>query len=88
MISNPAMAQLIVRDLEEDVKRRLQKRARRHGRSTEAEVREILRTAVAGESSAPQPLGSRIAHRFRVIGLEDELPKPPAQRARPANLRG
>lgn len=87
MISNVAMAQLIVRDLEEDVKRRLQKRARRHGRSTEAEVREILRTAVAAEAPAPAPLGSRIAGRFRKVGLDTDLPSLPAEAARPARLR-
>jgi len=37
------MAQLIVRNLDDDVKQRLQQRARRHGRSTEEEVRSILR---------------------------------------------
>jgi plasmid stability protein len=39
------MAQLIVRDLEDDVKTCLQKLAARHGRSFEAEVRDILRNA-------------------------------------------
>jgi plasmid stability protein len=39
------MAQLIVRNLEDDVKHRLQARARRHGRSTEEEVRDVLRAA-------------------------------------------
>jgi len=37
------MAQLVVRNLDDDVKAKLQQRARRHGRSTEEEVREILR---------------------------------------------
>ena len=40
------MAQLIVRNLEEEVVRRLKARAGRHGRSTEAEHREILRKAL------------------------------------------
>lgn len=40
------MAQLVVRNLEDEVKARLRKRAQRHGRSTEEEVREILRNAV------------------------------------------
>src|SRR6266478_5930799 len=43
------MAQLIVRNLEDDVKAKLQQRARQHGRSTEEEVREILRAAVRTE---------------------------------------
>jgi hypothetical protein len=41
-----AMAQVIVRDLEEDVKARLKRRAAQHGRSMEEEVRDILRNAV------------------------------------------
>ncbi|NTU86229.1 MAG: hypothetical protein HGA45_44035, partial [Chloroflexales bacterium] len=36
------MAQLLVRNLEDDVKRRLKARAQQHGRSTEEEVREII----------------------------------------------
>ena len=39
------MAQLVVRNLEDAVKTRLQRRARRNGRSMEEEVREILRNA-------------------------------------------
>ncbi len=41
-----AKAQLIVRNLEEDVVRELRMRAARHGRSAEAEHREILRKAL------------------------------------------
>ena len=42
------MAQLIVRNLEEAVKRKLKlkRRAARHGHSMEQEIREILRNAV------------------------------------------
>ena len=47
------MAQLIVRNLDEDVVRRLKLRAARHGRSAEAEHREILRAALI-----PQDPGS------------------------------
>ncbi len=36
------MAQLIVRKLDDDVKERLKARAKRHGRSLEAEARAIL----------------------------------------------
>ncbi len=41
-----ARAQLIVRNLEEEVVRELRLRAARHGRSAEAEHREILREAL------------------------------------------
>ena len=39
------MAQFVVRDLEESVKESLKRRAKRHGRSMEDEVRHILRNA-------------------------------------------
>jgi plasmid stability protein len=41
-----ALHQLIVRNLEEEVVRELRLRAARHGRSAEAEHREILREAL------------------------------------------
>jgi plasmid stability protein len=40
---------LNVRDLDDDLIDRLKQRAARHGRSTEAEHREILRQALAGD---------------------------------------
>jgi plasmid stability protein len=40
------MAQLVVRNLDGDVKERLRERAAKHGHSMEEEVREILRAAV------------------------------------------
>jgi len=59
------MAQLIVRNVEESVKSGLQRRARRNGRSMEEEVREILRTAVHKEESAPAGgLGTELAALF------------------------
>jgi hypothetical protein len=45
------MGQLVVRNMENAVKTRLQRRARRHGRSMEEEVRDILRSAVTGEET-------------------------------------
>lgn len=81
------MAQLLVRHLEDGVKARLQRRARRHGRSTEAEVREILRNAVRGEAGARAPLGSRLAACFAGVGLlEEEIPELRGQPPRPAKL--
>jgi antitoxin FitA len=80
------VAQLVVRNLEEDVKARLQRRARRHGRSTEEEVREILRNAVKNEGAQRAPLGSRLRARFAGIGLEDELPELRGEVARPATF--
>lgn len=55
-----AMAQLIVRHLE-DVKARLKRRAERHGRSMQEEVRHILRNALK-EENHPAPK-ARNTHR-------------------------
>ncbi|MCB1057407.1 MAG: DNA-binding protein [Acidobacteria bacterium] len=45
------MAQLTLSDLDEDLVRRLELRAAQHGRSAEAEHREILRQALRSSSS-------------------------------------
>ena len=69
------MAQFIVRDLEDEVKVRLKRRAERHGRSMEEEIRHILRNA-AKESARPVArLGTRVAARFSNIGLTTDLPE-------------
>ena len=44
-----AMAQLIVRNLDQELVARLKRRAAEHGRSAEAEHREILRQALTDE---------------------------------------
>lgn len=80
------MAQVIVRQLDEDVKARLQRRAERHGRSMEAEVREILRNAAKEESRPATGLGSRIAARFRDTGLTSDLPEFRGHHPQPAEL--
>jgi plasmid stability protein len=69
------MAQLLVRGVEDDVKARLRRRAQRHGRSMEEEVRHILRNAVKEEARDRRGLGSRIAARFAQIGLTGDLPE-------------
>jgi plasmid stability protein len=79
------MAQLVVRRLEESVKRGLSRRARRHGRSMEDEIRHILRQAAA-EESRTTGLGTRIASRFRGTGLRDELPEVRGTAVRPAEF--
>ena len=71
------MAQLIVRNLDEEVKARLRRRAAAHGHSLEEEVRVILRDAVKDEARAKGGLGTRIAARFSGIGLREgeDLPE-------------
>jgi plasmid stability protein len=67
------MAQVIVRNLDEVVKRKLQRRAARHGRSMEEEVRDILRDAVKDEGQREVGLGTAIASRFKGIELEEPI---------------
>jgi len=64
------MAMLTVRNLPDDVHRALRMQAALHGRSTEAEVREILATAVKPESRVR--LGDALAALSRDIGLTNE----------------
>jgi antitoxin FitA len=64
------MAMLTVRNLPDEVHRALRVRAALHGRSTEAEVREILARAVSPDSSLG--MGSQLYALFRDIGLTDE----------------
>ena len=56
------MAQLIVRNLDEELVTRLKLRAAEHGRSAEAEHREILRQALAAE---PRRLFKELAAKVR-----------------------
>jgi plasmid stability protein len=77
------MAQLVVRNLEEGVKARLQRQANLRGHSMEEEVRDILRNAVRAEERAALPLGSRLRQRFERIGLDEDIPELRGQKARP-----
>ena len=69
------MAQFVVRNLETQVTVRLKRRAKRHGRSMEEEVREILRNSVKQEDRPAGGLGSRIAALFRNAGLREDIPE-------------
>jgi plasmid stability protein len=59
------MGQILIRRLDDDVKERLKARAKKHGRSLEAEARAILEGAAA---SIPG-FGTRVSARFKGIGL-------------------
>jgi Plasmid stability protein len=69
------MAQVIVRNLDENLKAAIKQRATRHGWSMEEEVRQILRRAVNEEPTPKTRLGSRIAARFADVGLDNPLPE-------------
>lgn len=81
------MAQFVVRHLEEEVKARLKRRAERHGRSMEEEIRQILRNAAKAADKPLPKLGTRIAARFTKTGLTEDLPELRGQRAEPIDLR-
>ena len=68
------MGQLIVRNIEDEVKAKLQRRARRHRRSMEEELRDILRNAANAEVPTGG-LGSEIASLFRNAGWDVEIPE-------------
>ena len=65
------MSSIIVRGLDDSVKERLVEQAKRHGRSMEAEVRDILTKA------AQRPnIGVALLRAARGVGSVDELPVP------------
>lgn len=83
-----SMAQLIVRNLEDDIRDKLRAMADAHGLSMEEEVREILREAALRASlDAGVGLGTRLAERFRGCGLDSEIEELRGQPARPADLK-
>jgi plasmid stability protein len=72
------MPSLLIRNLDESVKRALRRRAAAHGRSMEAEARLLLRQALAEKKEkAPEVgLGTWIhSIAMEVGGFELELPK-------------
>jgi len=80
------MGQLIVRNIENGVKAKLQRRARRHGRSMEEEVRDILRN-VANEAEEPAgKLGSEIAGLFQKLGLNTDIHELRGHEIKPASF--
>jgi plasmid stability protein len=70
------MASIMVRNLDEDVKRRLRVRAARHGRSMEAEVRAILEESVRQQDNFAEALMGTFGE---LGGVELDLPTRTAQ---------
>jgi plasmid stability protein len=69
------MGQILVRKIDDTLKRKLRRRAERHGRSMEEEVRDILRDALKDDGKPEKGLGTRIAERFRGIELDEDIPE-------------
>jgi antitoxin FitA len=73
------MSAVTIRNLPEETHRALKARAAQHGRSTEAEIRDIIENAVRPEARIK--LGSELAaigQRFGRVDLDIERDKTPA----------
>ena len=81
------MAQLVIRNLNEEIKQRLKRQAITHGTSMEAEAREILAKALQDEKHSSFDLGSRIAARFVGVGLDESLPELHGESIIPADFK-
>ncbi len=69
------MASITIRNVDDDLKTRLRVRAAEHRRSTEEEVRVILRDTVGGGRAAPRDLVKFTCECFASLGgVELELP--------------
>ena len=82
------MAQLIVRNLEDDIRDKLRALAAKHGRSMEEEVREILRAAALKDRvHSDGNLGTKLVEHFRGFDLDEgEFEELRGHPARPADL--
>ncbi|MBD2505994.1 plasmid stability protein [Nostoc muscorum FACHB-395] len=72
------MNNITISNIDDDIKFRLQKRAEKHGRSLEEEVREILRMALIENQEQPLNLANMIEQRFANLG-DFELPGIPRE---------
>ncbi len=68
------MGALSIRNLDDDVKARLRRRAASHGRSMESEVRAILAEAVSDPETSDGLLQSMLDRFGEIGGAELELP--------------
>lgn len=80
------MAQFVVRSIENSVKLKLQRRAKKHGHSMEEEIRDILRNAVNDEDAERGGLGTEISSLFAKSGLAFEIPELRGHEVQPASF--
>jgi antitoxin FitA len=79
------MASITIRNLEDQLKRRLRIRAARQGRSMEDEARDILRAALSTNPLPPANLAEAIRRRFEPLGgIKLPLPARKAMRKPPS----
>lgn len=80
------MAQMLIRNLPDEVKAALRKRAQAHGHSMEAEARSILVGTVLPQHDDPVLKWLRGADELREAGDGADLPEPERQLPRPIEL--
>lgn len=81
------MGQILVRKFDDNLKQRLQERAKRHGVSMEEEARTILRDTLLIDPKPEYGLGTAIANLFKGISDNDEpLPELPDEPIRYAKF--
>lgn len=76
----------MIRNIENSVKTRLQRRAKRHGHSMEEEVRDILRSQWRADETASGGLGTEMSRLFAKIGLSEDVPELHGHAAVPAEF--
>jgi plasmid stability protein len=81
------VAQLVVRNIENEVKARLQRRARRNGRSMEEEVRDVLRAAVNEDDIPAGGLGTELSGLFAKAGTDFDIPELRGHQIKPPLFR-
>jgi plasmid stability protein len=70
------MASIMIRNLDDGLKRKLRIRAAQHGRSMEEEARNILRSALLEKISKPTSLYEAIRRRIAPLGGVDlDIPR-------------
>lgn len=71
------MSDLIVRDLEDELRDKLQDLARKQGRSLEETVHDILRQGVESPAKPRKGLGTLFVEQFsgKGIGLDGDIPE-------------
>jgi plasmid stability protein len=70
----PGMPTLTIRNVDPELREQLRVRAARHGRSMEAELRQILKEALGAEKRRPEPnLAEAIRRRFLPLGGADGI---------------
>jgi len=80
------VAQLVVRDLDNEVKKNLRSLAARHGHSMEEEVRLILSAAACENPNPPKKLGTWVAGLFKNQGLDRPIAEQRGQPVKPAQF--